>query len=49
MYMYVNFQGIKSGIWSFYFPYIETCIPFIPQKMQETHFYVHMCDAQKRS
>lgn len=21
---------------------------FIPQKMQETHFYVHMCDAQKR-
>ena len=46
MYMYVYFQGIKSGIWSF----ISTTLGhvlFVPQKMQETLFYVHKCDAQK--
>ena len=46
MYMYMYFKELRVAFGVFISPTLRRVL-FVPQKMQETHFYVHMCDAQK--
>ena len=40
--MYVYFQGIKSGIWSFYFPYIKTCTFYTSKNARNSLLCTHV-------
>ena len=41
------FKELRVVFGVFISPTLRHVVIFVPQKMQETHFYVHMSDAQK--